>query len=744
MDVDTRSDIYSLGVLLYELLTGSTPIPKQEFRNAAIDKILMMVRENDPPKPSTRINNSAETIGVISQHRKTEPKKLGTLIRGDLDWIVMKALEKDRTRRYQTANEFAEDMMRFLASDPVLAGPPSASYRLSKIMRKHRVAIVTTGIVGSLLLGSTLASTLMYFKANQARIAESVARNQSDQATQLATQRLRAEEAAKLRAEGAEAEARQQAEIATAVTAFLTDDLLGQADPGATPERDVTLRTVLDRASTEIQGQFVDQPLIEVAVRRTIGNTYLGLGEFEQAEPHLERSMQLCKRVLGEEHPGTLTSMNELAELYRHQGRYAAAEPMYKHALQTREKILGEEHPDTLTSMNNLGLLYEVQGRYAETELLFKQTIERQKRVLGVEHPETLTSMHNLAWLYASEGRHADAESLHMQTLETRKRVLGDEHLHTLYSMNSLAELYRAQGRNAEAEPLYLQTLNRRKQVLGEAHPDTLVSMNNLALLYLAQGRYADAEPLLKQALESQRRRLGEEHLETLTSMNNLAVVYDRQDRLAEAEALTKQTLEMRQRVLGNEHPHTLYSMNNLASLYVAQERYSEAEALASQTFQVRTTKLGESHPQTQNTLRLLCAVLVEMERYSEALPLCQSAVAWARANPDENWALPHAQTLLGMTQAGLEEFNEAERLLLEGYEELSRNAIKSPRNRLIGRARRSALKHLIKLYKAQEKPAEVQRWQTELQRLINETNETNVRPPADSAAQPQRGSRGL
>ncbi|MGO9485859.1 MAG: tetratricopeptide repeat protein, partial [Rhodomicrobium sp.] len=296
-----------------------------------------------------------------------------------------------------------------------------------------------------------------------------------------------------------------------------------------------------------------------------------GQGKYKEAFALAEKALSIAERLLGKDHPDTLTSVNNLAELYRAQGHYQEAEPLYTRALEAREWALGKEHPDTLSSVNNLAFLFQAQGRYREAEPLYKRALEASERVLGKEHPNTLSSVNNLGFLYQALDRYGDAEPLFRRALETRERVLGKEHPDTLRSVNNLAFLYQAQGYYQEAEPLYTRALEARERVLGKEHPDTLRSVNNLASLYRHQGRLAEAEPLYMRALEASERALGEEHPDTLRSVNNLAALYNDQGRYQEAEPLYRRALEACERVLGKEHPNTLRSVSNLADLYYAQ-----------------------------------------------------------------------------------------------------------------------------------------------------------------------------
>jgi tetratricopeptide (TPR) repeat protein len=363
---------------------------------------------------------------------------------------------------------------------------------------------------------------------------------------------------------------------------------------------------------------------------------YEAQGRYDEAEPLYQQALAIMRERLGEQHPDTATSLNNLAGLYEAQGRYDEAEPLYQQALAIRKARLGEQHPDTAASLNNLAGLYRAQGRYDEAEPLYQQALAIRKARLGEQHPDTAASLNNLAVLYQAQGRYDEAEPLYQQALAIRKARLGEQHPDTATSLNNLAGLYHAQGRYDEAEPLCLQALAIRKARLGEQHPDTAASLNNLAVLYHAQGRYDEAEPLCLQALAIRKARLGEQHPDTAASLNNLAVLYQAQGRYDEAEPLYQQALAIMRERLGEQHPHTATSLNNLAGLYRAQGRYDEAEPLCQQALAIRKARLGEQHPDTAASLNNLAVLYQAQGRYDEAEPLYQQALAIRKARLGE------------------------------------------------------------------------------------------------------------
>ncbi|KAK3347271.1 putative kinesin [Lasiosphaeria hispida] len=350
-----------------------------------------------------------------------------------------------------------------------------------------------------------------------------------------------------------------------------------------------------------------------------LASTYWNQGRWKEAEELLVEVMEARKRVLGEEHPDTLTSMANLAVTYRDQGRWKEAEELEVRVMEARKRVLGEEHPSILTSMANLASTYRDQGRWKEAEELEVRVMEARKRVLVEEHPDTLTSMANLASTYADQGRWKEAEELLVEVMEARKRVLGEEHPSILTSMANLASTYADQGRWKEAEELEVRVMEARKRVLGEEHPDTLTSMANLASTYADQGRWKEAEELEVRVMEARKRVLGEEHPSILTSMANLASTYWDQGRWKEAEELEVQVMEARKRVLGEEHPDTLTSMANLASTYRDQGRWKEAEELEVRVMEARKRVLGEEHPSILTSMANLASTYWDQGRWKEA-----------------------------------------------------------------------------------------------------------------------------
>ncbi len=456
LDIDTRTDIYALGVLLYELLTGTTPFDKERLKTAGFDEIRRIIREEDPPKPSTRLTTLGQASETVSANRRTDPKRLKQLCRGELDWIVMKALEKDRNRRYETASAFAADVQRYLHDEPVQACPPSAGYRLRKFARRNR--------------GPVLAATLV-FLATLGGIGGAM--------WGLITARAAAEEErqAKVTAQGREEET-------NAVLEFVEDKVFAAARPEGQDGglgRDVQLRQAIEAALPFVEESFTQQPLIEARLRMTLGASFLYLGEARLAAEQCEKARALYTEHRGPDHPDTLSSMSVLARSYLDLGRHTDGLKLHEETLALRKARLGPDHPDTLRSMAGLASCYHRQGRYAEAVKLLEETLALRQAKLGPDHPDTLSSMHNLGGNLARIGRLAEGLKLQEEVLAIRKARWGPHHPNTLASMYSVAIRYNALGRDADALKLHEETLALRQAKLGPDHRSTLGSMNDVA-----------------------------------------------------------------------------------------------------------------------------------------------------------------------------------------------------------------------------------------------------------------------
>jgi serine/threonine protein kinase len=505
-DVDVRTDVYALGILLYRMLAGRLPY---DLAGKDLPEAACIICEQ-PPLPLQGV------AGGIRFDR-------------DLSIIVLKALEKDPARRYPTVAALDEDLARYLGGQPILARPASAAYQMRKLVARHRVAFAAAAAVFTALVVFSIVTTV--------------------QARRIAAERDRAS---------------REAKTAARVSDFLTG-LFKVSNPDETRGNTVTAREILDAGVDKIGRELADEPEVQARLMQTMGKVYASLGLWQKALPILEQSVATRRRLLGDEHPDTLAAMADLARLDASMGRRADAEKLDVELLATRRRLLGEDHPDTLEALAALGFVYRQQGRLKEAETLDARVLEARRRVLGEEHPDTLESMTELAAVYNYEKRYPEAEALYKPAVEGLRRALGEQNSVTLKNIVFLADVYASEKRFPEAEALHQETRERLRRLLGEDHPLTIQATNNLASLYADEGRYADAIPLLRDTLERKQRVLGEDHPSTLTGLGNLAIVYAGAGREPESEALFVELLGRQRRLLGEDSADALGTLYNLA-----------------------------------------------------------------------------------------------------------------------------------------------------------------------------------
>ncbi len=560
-DVDTRTDVYALGAILYELLAQRPPLA---VTGKSLPEAARVIAEEEPAALRTVCPGTA----------------------GDLEAIVAKALEKDKTRRYESAAALADDLRRYLADQPVGARPATTWYQFRKFARRNRVLVAGVAATALALVAGAIGTWTQARQAlrerDAARTAEQVAAEQRS-------------------------EAERQAAIARAVNEFLTEDLLTKGKPDELG-RNATIRQALDAAGERIGRRFADAPLVEAGVRFAIGDAYYALGEYAPATEHLEAALALQEQHGHDDHEDTLRTRSRLGLVYLNTARYAEAERLLQAAARGRARLFGEDDWQTLATVNHLALLYARCDRLAEAEQTLQRVLELNARKRGDDSENARTAQANLAWLYDRQERYAEAEPLFLRALEYERRRGGPEAPDTLAHQQSLAALYIHMGRQDEAAALLTDTAAKQRRVLGDEHPRTLSTLGNLALVYKNSGQPEAAETLLREVLATKERVLGADHPNTLNTAIGLARLYVDQQRYTEAVALAERVVAARRRVQP-KHTATATAIGTLAQVYLGLGRVDEAERCACESYARLLVARGPAHADTRTAQGILADI---------------------------------------------------------------------------------------------------------------------------------------
>jgi tetratricopeptide (TPR) repeat protein len=586
LDVDTRSDIYSLGVLLYELLTGTTPLDRKRLKETPLLELLRIVREDDTVRPSTRLS-TVEELPSIAAQRGVEPKKLSGLVRGELDWIVMRALEKDRTRRYETANGFAMDVQRYLADEPVQACPPSLGYRLRKFVRRNKGPVLAASLVLLALVGGIVGTTVGLVRAEQAKGT--------------AEKRL------------------AQIEKGIDLLGFLFEDL----DPLAEEKEGRPLRAILgdrlDQAAAALEGEAVGDPLVVARLQDRLGQTYLGLGHAARAEALFTKAVTTRQAHLGADDPLTLGSMHNQALAYEAAGKRNEAIKRFEQVHDARVKVLGADHLDTLTTRNDLAAAYWMAGKPTEAIPLLEQVRDGRVKQLGEDHDHTLATLSDLAGAYLAAGRWTEAITLAEQVLDARVKKHGDDHPHAIDALSSLAYAYQSRGgKMKQALALFEQARDTTVPKLGPYHPLTLSILHYLAHMYRVYRRTPEAIALLEQVRERRVMILGGHHPATLVTLHELAWAYRDAGELDKALSLSQQAAAGVER-LKFAHSYADVIVQALSLCHEHLKQYDQAEVWRRKWLAVVKEKDGPESAAYAAELTGLGSNLLQQKRHADA-----------------------------------------------------------------------------------------------------------------------------
>ncbi len=694
-EIDTRSDIYALGVMLYEILTGEPPFTHAELLKIGDEEMRRVIRETEPTKPSKKLSSSGE-LPALAAKRRAEPKKLARLVQGDLDWIVLKCLAKEPARRYETANQLGLELQRFLTDEPVLAGPPTGRYRLQKFVRRNRGIVVSGGLLLLALSLGTIGTAIGLWRAERAKSKALASAENEKTAKEIAQKRL-----AQIEADN---------EIILSIFANL--------DTTSEEKEDRPLQAILGdrlvKAAAILDETTAADPLVVSRLRARLAESLVSLDIAKPAIPLFEKSCQTFAAELGPDNAETLRTKENLARAYQAIGALDTALRLFRDTLDAQTKALGIDDKDSLVTQCDLAATLQQSGSIDQALTILEDCVKRMKTVFGPDSRKTLLCMTNLAACYRSKGRLDESAKLLEEALAVMKVKLGTDDNMTLECMKYLALTYQKTAKQDLAVPIMLETVKLARNKLGRDHGLTLGSMNNLALAYQFAGRPNDALPIYQEVFSLAQAKYGRTDRRTLVSMSNMARGYRAVGKLELAIPLSEEALNLSKVIFGPDHENTLASMAVLSEMYLAAKKPDSALPLMKSFLAGTKKQYGGENSRFASIQSNVARDYLKYNLPAEAESLLRDALAFQEKNEPDAWTTFESKSLLGAAIMDQKKYTDAEPMLLAGFEGLKKWQATIPESLRVPRMT-SATERLVHLYDAWGKLDPAKQWRKKL-----------------------------